>query len=287
VHSELAILRASPRPYRTAVELSIWQLVDSNKIVFSRWVKETNFSQQNRHDGGQHDQIRIGMEDQLHFREPGGHQNGLELRNVDVQPGIRRVLGDLHNLLQLESRRFRNHENNESILHRRRLLQNWSVGSPSRPSTTRSVAGSLSVNALSGKIMFRDVVYITHDYTIRVQDGYLIFRWWRSYVPKDVSEDLSHSDTRLSVMLNGFELHVYNRSQLYSNLERIFGIGPNIIPYYDNRTTESLTRSQSQIDNSSVRKQRPEAAMARTWRDLIPVIKIDVSSVSIRVSFLS
>ncbi|XP_044260636.1 transmembrane protein KIAA1109 homolog isoform X4 [Tribolium madens] len=135
--------------------------------------------------------------------------------------------------------------------------------------------GSLSLNALSGKIMFRDVVYITYDYTIRVQDGYLIFRWWRSYVPKDVSEDLSHSDTRLSVMLNGFELHVYNRSQLYSNLERIFGIGPNIIPNYDNKTTENLTNSESHIDS---RKQRPEAAMARTWRDLIPVIKIDVSS---------
>ena len=44
--------------------------------------------------------------------------------------------------------------------------------------------------ALSGKIMFRDVAYITADYTIRVQDGYLIFRWWRSYVPKDVSEGL-------------------------------------------------------------------------------------------------
>lgn len=125
--------------------------------------------------------------------------------------------------------------------------------------------------------MFRDVVYITYDYTIRVQDGYLIFRWWRSYVPKDVSEDLSHSDTRLSVMLNGFELHVYNRSQLYSHLERIFGIGPNIIPNYDNKTTENLTNSESHVD---VRKQRPEAAMARTWRDLIPVIKIDVSSVS-------
>lgn len=50
--------------------------------------------------------------------------------------------------------------------------------------------GSFTVNALSGKIMFRDVVYITHDYTIRVQDGYLIFRWWRSYVPKDVSEGI-------------------------------------------------------------------------------------------------
>lgn len=36
--------------------------------------------------------------------------------------------------------------------------------------------------------MFRDIVYINYDYTLRIQDGYLIFRWWRSYVPKDVSE---------------------------------------------------------------------------------------------------
>lgn len=36
--------------------------------------------------------------------------------------------------------------------------------------------------------MFRDFVYITYDYTVRAQDGYFIFRWWRSYVPKDVSE---------------------------------------------------------------------------------------------------
>lgn len=36
--------------------------------------------------------------------------------------------------------------------------------------------------------MFRDIVYITTDYSFRIQDGWLIFRWWRSYVPKDVSE---------------------------------------------------------------------------------------------------
>lgn len=40
--------------------------------------------------------------------------------------------------------------------------------------------------------MFRDIVYITTDYSIRVQDGWLIFRWWRSYVPKDVSEGILH-----------------------------------------------------------------------------------------------
>lgn len=90
-------------------------------------------------------------------------------------------------------------------------------------------AGSLNLNPLAGKIMFRDVVYICADYSVRVQDGYFIFRWWRSYVPKDVSEDLSHSDTRLSVMLNGFELHNYNRSELYSKLEKTFGLKPSIL----------------------------------------------------------
>lgn len=53
---------------------------------------------------------------------------------------------------------------------------------------TNNFSGSFTVCALSGKIMFRDIIYITEDYTIRVQDGWLIFRWWRSYVPKDVSE---------------------------------------------------------------------------------------------------
>jgi hypothetical protein len=50
------------------------------------------------------------------------------------------------------------------------------------------IEGSLTCNVLAGKIMFRDVVLISHDYTVRVQDGWLIFRWWRAYVPKDVSE---------------------------------------------------------------------------------------------------
>lgn len=89
--------------------------------------------------------------------------------------------------------------------------------------------GSFTLNPLAGKIMFRDIVYINFDYTARIQDGYIIFRWWRSYVPKDVSEDLSHSDTRLSIMLNGLELHVYNRSDLYSKLEKTFGLKPSIL----------------------------------------------------------
>uniref|UniRef100_A0AAR5PXF3 Bridge-like lipid transfer protein family member 1 C-terminal domain-containing protein n=1 Tax=Dendroctonus ponderosae TaxID=77166 RepID=A0AAR5PXF3_DENPD len=142
--------------------------------------------------------------------------------------------------------------------------------------------GSLSLNALSGKIMFRDFAYITHDYTLRIQDGYLIFRWWRSYVPRDVSEDLSHSDTRLSVMLNGFELHVYNRSYMYSNLEKTFGLPSSIFPNNkDNQVVDEIEKNENETQNQSkkdTKKQRPEAAMARTWRDLIPVIKCDIMS---------
>lgn len=50
--------------------------------------------------------------------------------------------------------------------------------------------------------------------------------------------DLSHSDTRLSVMLNGFELHVYNRSDVYSQLERVFGLDPLIIPNSESKGGE-------------------------------------------------
>ncbi|XP_069356448.1 bridge-like lipid transfer protein family member 1 [Maniola hyperantus] len=139
--------------------------------------------------------------------------------------------------------------------------------------------GSFTLNALSGKIMFCDIVYINYDYTLRIQDGYLIFRWWRSYVPKDVSEDLSHSDTRLSIMLNGFELHFYNRCDLYAELEKTFGLDPVIKQQHDDDDSTDRDKAMNDANEKRRRAQdtvRSEAAMARTWRDLIPVIKIDV-----------
>ncbi|XP_043271443.1 transmembrane protein KIAA1109 isoform X4 [Venturia canescens] len=153
--------------------------------------------------------------------------------------------------------------------------------------------GSFTLSALSGKIMFRDIVYITTDYSLRIQDGWLIFRWWRSYVPKDVSEDLSHSDTRLSVMLNGFELHVYNRGHLYAHLEKTFGLSSQMFPdaenhsmNMDDKDAESMSNAanetRQQINAMDVSRhvdniRRQEAhVIARTWRDLIPVIKLDI-----------
>ncbi|KAH0953833.1 hypothetical protein HN011_011903 [Eciton burchellii] len=154
--------------------------------------------------------------------------------------------------------------------------------------------GSFTLSALSGKIMFRDIVYITTDYSLRIQDGWLIFRWWRSYVPKDVSEDLSHSDTRLSVMLNGFELHVYNRCQFYAQLERTFGLTPQMFSdeeshgkNIEDRDGESINNAANEIRHSQINamdmsrhvdniRKKEAHVIARTWRDLIPVIKLDI-----------
>nr|XP_042899305.1 transmembrane protein KIAA1109 isoform X2 [Parasteatoda tepidariorum] len=136
--------------------------------------------------------------------------------------------------------------------------------------------GSLSISVLSGKIMFRDVAYITEDCTWRAQDGWIIFRWWYPYVRKEISEDLSHSDTRLSILLNGFEYHLYNRSQLYSRLEHLFGLDPSVIPsgsepYWQDSGGEGDT--QTPVD-----KNEENEVPKYEWRDLIPVIKAEIST---------
>ena len=41
---------------------------------------------------------------------------------------------------------------------------------------------------LSGKVMFRNVVYVTEDYSVRVVDGIVKFRYWLQYVKKQLNE---------------------------------------------------------------------------------------------------
>ena len=37
---------------------------------------------------------------------------------------------------------------------------------------------SFSINLLGGKVMFRNLRYANTDYSVTVNDGYVIFRWW-------------------------------------------------------------------------------------------------------------
>ncbi|CAJ1073980.1 transmembrane protein KIAA1109 homolog isoform X10 [Xyrichtys novacula] len=134
--------------------------------------------------------------------------------------------------------------------------------------------GSFSFSVLSGKIMFRDVFFINQDMSIRIQDGFLIFRWWKMYNPKQKQHD-PKAETRLYVTVNGFEFHVYNRTDLYARLQKTFGLEPTLItpkkdeesgPEDREKTLESVNiKSESQDPSSS-------------WRSLIPVIKVNIST---------
>jgi len=53
-------------------------------------------------------------------------------------------------------------------------------------------AGSFNISVLSGKIMFRDVHWITADFSIRSQLGYAIFRWWKPLTSKKITEGKSY-----------------------------------------------------------------------------------------------
>lgn len=100
-------------------------------------------------------------------------------------------------------------------------------------------------------------------------------------------------------MLNGFELHIYNRCQLYAQLEKAFGLTPQMFSggesyniNINNQDGESINNAANEIRHShqinaidvsrhvdNIRKKEAHV-IARTWRDLIPVIKLDVCTVS-------
>lgn len=98
--------------------------------------------------------------------------------------------------------------------------------------------------------------------------------------------DLSHSDTRLSLLLNGLELHIYNRSQLYNQLERMFGLESLIIPDEDNGNAGNSSTSKINSKTSTTSRSTEEESsgwgskiLGRSWRDLIPVIKVEICCV--------
>ncbi|BFZ14882.1 hypothetical protein BsWGS_17921 [Bradybaena similaris] len=124
--------------------------------------------------------------------------------------------------------------------------------------------GSFSFSVLSGKIMFRDVHFITEDYSVRAEYGWIIFRWWRPYVYKELTEDLSHLETRMSVFLDGFEFHVYNRSKVYERLEKLF------------KGENSEETPEPAVGGSGTKKVC--SLQDLHWRDLIPVTKIEILS---------
>lgn len=147
-----------------------------------------------------------------------------------------------------------------------------------------------------GEVMFPKM-YLKVFFTQKIL-FFIMFKYmFKTKTLINIFSDLSHSDTRLSVMLNGFELHVYNRCQLYAQLEKTFGLTSQMFVDEENHninsddhdiesfsnTTHETRQQINAMDVSrhvdNIRKKEAHV-IARTWRDLIPVIKLDVCTVS-------
>ncbi|XP_018416620.1 PREDICTED: uncharacterized protein KIAA1109 homolog, partial [Nanorana parkeri] len=136
--------------------------------------------------------------------------------------------------------------------------------------------GSFSFSVLSGKIMLREIYYITEDMSIRIQDGFIIFRWWKMYNPKQKQHD-PKAETRLYITVNDFEFHVYNRSDLYGHLQEVFGLDPTIFPprKEDDKVRENgKEKVHAGLASAKMEPQDPSSS----WRSLIPVIKMNIST---------
>ncbi|XP_041130046.1 transmembrane protein KIAA1109-like isoform X4 [Polyodon spathula] len=134
--------------------------------------------------------------------------------------------------------------------------------------------GSFSFSVLSGKVMFRDIYFINEDMSIRIQDGFLIFRWWKMYNPKQKQHD-PKAETRLYITVNGFEFHVYNRTELYAHLQEMFGLEPTIIPP---RKDDDKAKDERERTLESVQIKTETQDPSSSWRALIPVIKVNIST---------
>ena len=64
------------------------------------------------------------------------------------------------------------------------------------------VVGSFSFSVFSGKVMFRDVHLITEDFSVRVQLGMVIFRWWRPLTHKEITEGKRQSAVPINFTLH-------------------------------------------------------------------------------------
>ncbi|XP_075785952.1 bridge-like lipid transfer protein family member 1 isoform X10 [Pelodiscus sinensis] len=138
--------------------------------------------------------------------------------------------------------------------------------------------GSFSFSVLSGKVMVREIYYITEDMSIRIQDGFIIFRWWKMYNPKQKQHD-PKAETRLYIMVNDFEFHVYNRSALYGQLQELFGLDPTIIPpKKEDEKAQENGRHTTHSNLESVKVKTESQDPSSSWRSLIPVIKVNVST---------
>ncbi|XP_048589365.1 transmembrane protein KIAA1109 homolog isoform X3 [Nematostella vectensis] len=148
--------------------------------------------------------------------------------------------------------------------------------------------GSFSFSILSGKIMFRDVKYITKDLSFRVVDGYAIFKYWLPYKQEEskkpypldqTSHGQENSEQRLNIWLSCVEYHVYSRSGLYTKLEDLFRYDKYGDAAKSNQNIHAVNVTDPINVEIGKEAQEPEGRSSLpSWvLDLVPAVRFDIN----------
>ncbi|KAH3829887.1 hypothetical protein DPMN_103118, partial [Dreissena polymorpha] len=142
--------------------------------------------------------------------------------------------------------------------------------------------GSISLSVLYGKVMFRAVHYITEDFSVRIEYGWINFKWWRPYQYKQLGEDMSHCETRLHCFIDMIEFHIYNKSGTYDRLDKLFGLKVDIAGEDEEELASKDDKESPDEENKPEEKEKPKSGRLAEknfhWRDLIPVSRIDITT---------
>lgn len=118
----------------------------------------------------------------------------------------------------------------------------------------------------AGKIMFRNVVYDNGDMTVKINDGYLLFRYWKSVEKRKL--DLKQKRTsRLLLSLNGLQINVYNNLSKYSEIAKI-----RQFSWFFEHVAQESKKAHKPPDSTP-----PSSVWENLW-NLVGTVQVDIST---------
>jgi len=92
------------------------------------------------------------------------------------------------------------------------------------PKTHKLSLGTITISPLSGVIVIKDLLFQTDDYRLSSSYCLIVFRYWQTFseAKKDTKGAQKSQNSRLYISLQGFDLHIFNRTWLYGEVLKIF-----------------------------------------------------------------
>ncbi|KAF1770324.1 hypothetical protein GCK72_002142 [Caenorhabditis remanei] len=131
--------------------------------------------------------------------------------------------------------------------------------------------GGISISGLhAGKIMFRNVIYDNGDMTMKVSDGHVLFKYWRSVEHRHLNLSTKRA-SRLHLVLHGLHVNIYNNLTKYTEIARI----RRFDWFFENTNMNDAKRPQNKPPDTF--SSPPSSVWENMW-NLLGVVHVEVSA---------